>query len=262
MKRYLRLYGYFVRFSVSRALEFRFDFFFRVFMDLAYYTMLLIFFKVIFRNTNLLGGWTEPQVMVFMAGWFVVDALQMTVISNNLHMLPSLVNRGDLDYYLVRPVSTLFFVSVRDFAVNSLLNLAAAVAILGWALQRYPEPLGWGRLALFCGLLLNGVLLFYLIRLILLLPVFWTHSVQGLQAVFYSMIQLGERPDGIYHGWVRRVLLSVLPFALIISYPARLLFEPFDYWKLIHLALVTAGMFATVLLVWRYALRAYSSASS
>ena len=33
MIRYLRLYGYFLRFSFSRAMEFRFDFFFRIFMD-------------------------------------------------------------------------------------------------------------------------------------------------------------------------------------------------------------------------------------
>ena len=40
--------------------------------------------------------------------------------------LPMLINRGDLDYYLVRPVSTLFFVSFRDFAANSFVNLVIA----------------------------------------------------------------------------------------------------------------------------------------
>ena len=43
MTRYLRLYAYFLRFSFSRALEFRVDFFFRVIMDTAFYAVNLGF---------------------------------------------------------------------------------------------------------------------------------------------------------------------------------------------------------------------------
>ena len=61
--------------------------------------------------------------MVFVGSVFVADALIMTVFSNNLWWLPIYVNRGDVDYYLVRPVSSLFMLSLRDFAANSFLNL-------------------------------------------------------------------------------------------------------------------------------------------
>ena len=121
--RYLRLYGYFVRFSTSRTLEFRIDFFFRVFMDLVYYGVNIAFYGVIFLHTELLGGWTRDQSLVFMGGFLLVDAIVMTLFSNNIWWLPILINRGDLDYYLLRPVSSLFFLSVRDFAVNSFINL-------------------------------------------------------------------------------------------------------------------------------------------
>ena len=48
MLRYFRLYGNFVRFSVSRALEFRFDFFFRFGMDVIWYAVQFAFFSVIY----------------------------------------------------------------------------------------------------------------------------------------------------------------------------------------------------------------------
>ncbi len=92
MWRYLRLFSYFVRFSVSRSLEFRFDFFFRVAMDLLYYVVNLLFYKVLFLNTNFIAGWTTQQMYIFVAAFCVVDAIQMTLFANNLWWFPQLIN--------------------------------------------------------------------------------------------------------------------------------------------------------------------------
>ena len=119
MHRYLRLYGYFLQFSFSRALEFRLDFFFRIGMDILWNVTYVAFFTVLFLHTGMLGGWNYDQVLVFMGALFVADALMMTVFANNMWWLPVFVNRGDLDYHLVRPVSSLFFLSLRDFAARA-----------------------------------------------------------------------------------------------------------------------------------------------
>jgi ABC-2 type transport system permease protein len=262
MLRYLRLYAHFLRFSFSRAMEFRVDFFFRVFMDAAWYVVHLAFFAVLFGQTKALGEWNWDQVLVFAASMFVMDALQMTFFSNNSWWFPMLVNRGDLDYYLLRPVSPLFFVSLREFAPNSFLNLVLAVGILAWALARYPEPLGAVRIAVFLLFLLAGVYLFYLMSMMCLIPVFWLQSRGGLREVFWSLERFGLRPHRIYTGWLRRLLVSLLPFALLCSYPVALLFEGVTVWAFLHVAAVLAVATAVMLWMWRKGLRAYCSASS
>jgi len=98
MARYLRLYLYFVRFSFSRAMEFRVDFYFRVVMDATFYAVHILFFTLLYRHTSLLGGWTLDQAYVFVCGYLLIDAINMTLFSNNLWWLPILVNRGDLEY--------------------------------------------------------------------------------------------------------------------------------------------------------------------
>ncbi len=108
MFRYIKLYAHFLRFSFSRAMEFRFDFFFRIFMDILYYGINIGFYKIIFSHTTALAGWNEPQTMVFVAGFLVVDAINMTVFANNLWMITDYINKGELDYYLLRPVMKLF----------------------------------------------------------------------------------------------------------------------------------------------------------
>jgi ABC-2 type transport system permease protein len=262
MGRYLVLYAACVRFSLQRAMEFRLDFFFRVFMDGLWYAMNLAFFEILHNHTPLLGGWDQGQVRVFAAGVFVADALHMTFFSNNAWQFPMAVNRGDLDYHLLRPVSSLFFLSMREFAVNSFLNLLMALGILAWALTSYPGEIEAWRLALYAGALVVGALLHYTVMFLFLVPVFWLQGSSGLREVFWTSDRFVGRPDGLFRGWVRHLLLSLLPFALVVSYPTRALFEPDPWPKMLHLALVTAVMFALLQFAWRKGLRAYSSASS
>ena len=262
MRRYLRLFGHFVRFSMSRALQFRFDFFFRVFMDALWYGHYLVFFSVIFLHTDLLGGWTRDQVLVFTASVFVVDALQMTLISNNTWQLTLAVNRGDLDYHLVRPVSTLFFVSLRDFAANSLFNLAMAIALLVYALARYPAPLNPSTVLAYSALLLVGFFIHYCLQMLFVVPVFWMHTGSGLRDLFWSMDAYTARPVGVWTGWIRRTLVSILPFSVIISFPVRALFDGSILPSALHMLAVAVGAFLVLLWAWSRGLRAYASASS
>jgi ABC-2 type transport system permease protein len=260
--RYVRLYLYFIRFSLSRAFEFRVDFYFRVVMDCIYYAVSIAFFAVLYTQTGLVGGWTADQAYIFACGYMFVDAIHMTVFANNLWMLPIFVNKGDLDYYLVRPVSSLFFLSLREFAANSFLNLVIAGGLVAWSIWRYPEPLGAARVAVFAVLLLNGAFVMYVLRLLFITPVFWLHSGRGLDELNFAIEKLGERPHQIYTAWLRGILLTVVPFAMISSVPSHALFSGPTAELLLHVTAVTAGLFAVALWLWRRGLRAYSSASS
>ncbi len=262
MKRYLRLYLYFLRFSFSRAMEFRIDFFFRIVMDSLFYAVQIAFFGVIYRHTALLGGWNFDQVLIFTCGFFLIDAIHMTVFANNMWWLPFFVNKGDLDYYLVRPVSSLFFLSLRDFAANSFVNLLIASGLLAWALTRVQLQLATGDIAVYVLLLINGGIIYYLVHISFLIPVFWLHSNRGLGEMFYALEKYSDRPDRIYHGYLRRLLVTLLPFALVASYPARALFEGLSATLLLHIGAVTVCAFLFVKWFWHKALSAYSSASS
>ena len=107
-----------------------------------------------------------------------------------------------------------------------------------------------------------GVFLYYAVQLWFLIPVFWTHQGQGLRQVFFSMGSYSQKPDAIYRGWIRRILIYILPLAVIASFPTRALFEP-DPWKYVqHMVGLSAICFVIALGFWRIGLRSYASASS
>lgn len=262
MSRYLRLYKHFVKFSLMQAMQFRFDFFFRIVMDCVFYLVNVMFYQVLFEHAGNLAGWTHSQVMIFISGFLMVDAIQMTIISNGTWMIPVLVNKGELDYYLLRPVSSLFFLTTRDFAFNSFINVLVAAGIMVWAFSLSPDPYPLYKILLFVFLTLNGTYLFFLFRILTLTPVFWTHSGRGLEMIFWTLDKFAERPDAIYKGWIRKILVSVMPFAIISSFPARALFQDNPWEVAGYCVMITTIMSVITFKMWNVGLKHYSSASS
>jgi len=231
-------------------------------MDLAYAGAALGAYHVVFGQTHLLAGWTYDEMMIFVGGWIVVDALQMIFVNVNLANFPSLVNKGDLDYYLIRPVSALFMVSLNSFTVNSCVNLLLSVGFLSWALVRYPGELSVLNVSVFSLLLLNGAFLYYVLRMLFLVPVFWLHSALGLEVLFFTCIRFAERPDDIFGPWLRRLLISFLPFAVMTSVPVKILVGDLSLVHAIAVFMLSAALFGVLLVVWNTGLRSYGSASS
>jgi len=260
--RYMRLYIYFLQFSFSKAFNFRVDFFFRIFMDIIFYTIQFLFFKVLYLHTNTLAGWNIEQMSLFIAAYIFVDALNMTIFSTNCWWLPIYINRGDLDYYLTKPVSTLFFLSFKEFAANSFVNLLIATGLLVTMLTQYSVELSAWKIFIFIILLINGAAIYYLTHLLFLLSVFWTGSPRGFGDLFFSAAPIVERPDKIFKGSIRFVFLYIMPFSLMASYPARYLMEENANSIIITIICITTALFSVVQIVWRRGLRVYSSASS
>ena len=262
LQRYARLYWNFIRFSCAQASAFRAEFWMRIFMDVFYYAAAIGFYKILFYQTGELVGWNEQEAMVFVALYLLLDAIQMVLISNNSWWFPALIHRGDLDYYLVRPVSTLFFISVRDVGVASLVKVMMAIGIVTWAISNVPHPLSLGQLTLSLVLLLNGVFLFYCLRWLSIIPVFWSQTGRGLDNLFWQMNDLMQRPDAIYRGIFRTLLVTIIPFSLMASFPARIAIEGISWRVILHALCASVWMFAILLWVWRRGLKIYSSASS
>ncbi len=262
MSRYIRLYIHFLQFSFSKALEFRLDFFFKIIMDIVYYSVNILFFKVIYLHTPMLGGWTESQMMIFISTYILIDAISMTVFSSNMWWLPYHINRGDLDYHLIRPVSPLFFLSLKDFSANSFVNLLMAIFIFSYSLIHYSLPFHSLDVVLLCALVLNGALLYYCCQMLMILPVFWTQSARGFMDLFYSMGIAMERPDKIFTGWRRFVFTFIIPFSLIASFPAKLFIEKFNWPTFLHLISVSLLFWILMIFIWKKGIKAYSSASS
>ena len=260
--RYIRLYFYFLQFSLSKALQFRVDFTLRIFMDLVFYLVNILFFKIIYLHVTSLAGFSESQMMIFISSVLVLDAFVMTFLANNIWWLPTYINRGDLDYYLVRPVSIIFFMSLRDIAVNSFINLVMALGILFYSFSHLDMTISLIHYIYYSLFMFVGVSLYYAVRMIFIIPVFWTHSSRGLDEVFWGIEQTMQRPVDIFTGRFKQIITTIIPLGVIISYPVKMLFSEKPQNLAIYMILLVVFFSLLFRYLWFLGIKNYSSASS
>ncbi len=260
--RYFRLYLHFIRFSFTKALQFRFDFTFRIFMDLVFHTLNLVFFRILFNHTTLIGDWNQSQVTLFVTSFILFDGIYMTVFATNAWWLPEHINKGELDYYLTKPVSPLFFFSFKEFAANSLMNLFFGIAIFSWALTQLEFSFHFFQLLLYILLIINGAFLYFAMQLLMYLPTFWTQSPRGFDMLLHGLDPILKYPISIQKYLMRTVFTFLLPLNIVLSYPAKIFFNEAPIKGVLIILVCTTLFWLFISWLWRSGIRQYSSASS
>jgi ABC-2 type transport system permease protein len=261
MKKYLSLYASLFKASFIADLEYRVNFLTRIFTDIVWYIAQIVGFEVLYRHTSTIGDWNLSQTRVFLGLLFVIDAIYMILFHDNLDRFASKVHKGELDLILAKPVNSQFMVSLQRASTALIGNFLIGSAWLVYSLYGLEslEPL---RLLWLLILIPSGVIVVYITRFVILCASVIFTKAENLQFIWYQMYKLGMRPDSIYTSWVKYVLLTILPFALVASVPARALLEPPNL-VLFAWAVILAGcLLYWSTLFWKFCLKYYSSASS
>jgi ABC-2 type transport system permease protein len=231
-------------------------------MDCIFYGISIAFFEILFMHTDNLAGWQSHEVLFFVATTLVIDSVFMTVFAKNIWEFPSLVNQGTLDYHLIRPARPLFMILFRYFEFASLLNLFVAIGILVYALMQFPALPDLTTIIGYLILLINSILLFICLRLLTVIPVFWTHSTFGFHMLFQSLEKVSNQPDVIYNGAFKVFFSTFVPVLVITSYPAKLFFNKLSFSYFAYSLCISCMFILLIRFIWNRGLREYSSASS
>src|SRR5262249_2240164 len=149
----LRLWRQFVVTALMREAEYRVNFLVGVGEGLAQIALAVISFLLLYRFTNQVAGWTQAEALMLVGIYRIVDGLINLQIAPNMQRLSSYIRHGEMDFILLRPVSSQFLVSLRTLApaeaVNALIGLgltiyAAQAAGVRWSAASVMAALAFG----------------------------------------------------------------------------------------------------------------------
>jgi ABC-2 type transport system permease protein len=192
----------------------------------------------------------------------VFSGLIEALLRPNIQAIIEHIRKGTLDFILLKPVDSQFFVSTRQFVFWKLLDMLIGFAVIIYALLRLqivPSP---GSVALFGLMLILGAIMLYSVWIALITSAFWFVRVDNISELVYSFFEAGRFPVGVFRGVVRFALTFVVPIAFMTTFPAAVLLDKLD-WRYLWLSGPLAlGLFSLSVWFWRFALRFYTSASS
>ena len=260
--RYLKLMGVFAKYSLMSALEYRINFVAGVTVEMGWMIIKLLYVAVIYKAGTNIGILTPDHILLFVGTYVLMTGIYMLYFGNFVS-LPGMVQQGELDLYIVKPVSLQFLVTMRrlDFAFL-LPDFVAGVAmiVLGWHLAGL--PVGVVPIAGFVFFLVCGCLLTYSMFLLPYILSFWIISVGGIVDISNALWDFNNMPSMMYGKWFRRIGTYILPVFVITNFPGLFLMGELSVWACAWGAGVPVLFFVLSRIFWKFSLKKYSSASS
>lgn len=261
MGRYWRIYRKFFVSSLQRELEFRANFFAKILQNAVWLVFFIAVLLVIYQNTDSIGGWNQGDSTVLAATLFIMTS-GMWLFCHSLYEIPEQVRKGTLDFVVVKPIDTQFWVTFRRFRFEQIGSGLAGVILLLVGLgqlDRVPTAADWAAyLVLF---VVSGILYYSLVLVMMTFAIYFVR-IENLWVLGETVIDVARFPMSIFSPRIQRVITYAIPFAFLASQPTLQLIRGAN-WPLVGLGL---GWSVVGLVVsrwfWRFSLRRYTSASS
>ena len=222
----------------------------------------LFVLRLLFGDGRSLGGWNWDAALVVLGIYTLLDGLTSCILQPNLSQIVNHVQNGTLDFVLLKPIDSQFWLSTRRFSPWGLPGIAAGLMLIGWALLRDPATIALQGLVIGILLLIASALILYSLWFLLASLSIWFVKIWNATEVLRYTLVAGRYPISAYPAGLRLLFTFVLPVAFLTTVPAEaLLGRSSANWAVGSIAAATLCLVGTRLF-WQFALRHYTSASS
>jgi len=262
MRKYLRLLAIQLRISVASAIAYRANFLIQGVLSAAWLGLTLLPLIVLYSDRDAVNGWDLPSALIVMAYFTGLRALLEGIVSPSLVDLVERIRTGSFDYVLLKPIDAQVVVSASRYEPWKLFDLAGAIMLAVYAFVRRGSPPAPADLVLGIALFVAGAIAMYSLWIVCAAAAFWVGRLDNLMYLLGAIFDTARWPVQVFRGMWRVVFTFVIPVAVMTTFPAMALLGRLEP----HTALATFGgalaMLAISRLVWRAAIRSYTSASS
>lgn len=262
MNRYLRTLRLFWSASLAAEMEYRSNFVFAAMSSLASLAGTLFVLWSLMRSGYTMNGWPFDRALVVVGVYTVLDGITQTLLSPNRQQVSELVRDGTLDFILLKPMDSQFWLSTRKLSVWGLPNIVLGFALIVFAGLRLEPAATVADFALLLPPLFVGLAILYALGYLLSTLTIWFTKLYNITIAMQALLEAGRYPIPAYPTAHRIFFTFILPVAFMTTVPAQALMGE-AAWTALGAAIATAAvLFILSRLFWRYALRYYTSASS
>lgn len=256
----MRLTWAYFKVAAANDLQYRANFVLQLVTSALSLTTGLIAISLVYAQTDELGGWTEPELLVVMGVHILLGGVIGSLIQPNMRHLMEEVEDGTFDLVLTRPADAQLLVSIRNFRVWRLVDVILGLVVIGnGAASLGVTP--W-RAAGFVLAAVLGMIVMYCVWLVLTTFAFRIVRADSFTELFDGMYQAGRWPVSIYPTWLRGTLTFLIPLALAVTVPAETLTSRLGPTSLLIGLGATALVVSVTRWIWTANLKRYSGASA
>lgn len=258
--RYFRVLRLFWETAIAAELEYRLNFLIAALTSITGLVGSIFGLFLFYQTDYTFQNWSWEEALIVLGMFTLLQGFSITFLAPNLSKIVRHVQDGTLDFVLLKPINSQFWLSTRVVSPWGLPDVLFGLLIIGYA----GSQLNLGVFNYLAGIppLLCGVLSLYSLWFMLGATSIWFVKIYNVTEVLRGLLEAGRYPIIAYPAAYRVFFTFVVPVTFLTTVPAQALLNRLESsWFLLSIAL-SFGLLWMSKQIWRFALRFYTSASS
>lgn len=219
----------------------------------------LVFISALFSQIPEVEGWTVWEI-AFMYALALIPRGLAELFCDGPWMLRALVNSGEFDRLLVRPLPPALQTATRIASIHGLGQLGLGIVVFVLASRRADLDWSIGNGLFLALILISSMVMLSAINFLVNMIAFWEPSAQSAIPTFFAMmVDFAKFPLDIYNLLIRGLVTIVIPYAFITYFPALVLLDKDSSVRWLGYAtpLITAIVVVVTSCLWRLGINRY-----
>lgn len=257
---YWRILGLFWSTAIAAELEYRLNFLIAACTSIVNLVGSIFGLFLFYRTGYNFSGWRWEEAIIILGVFTLMQGVVATLLVPNLNKIVSHVQQGTLDFVLLKPISSQFWLSTRAVSPWGLPDLLLGAILIAYAGQKLNLRLGNYLLSLLP--LSCGIISLYSLWFMLGATSIWFVKIYNVTEVLRGLLDAGRFPLAAYPAAYRFFFTFIVPVAFLTTVPAEVMLGRVSLPWLGGAIFLAAGLLILSDRFWKLALRFYTSASS
>lgn len=260
MNQYWRVLKLFWSTAIAAELEYRVNFLIAAFTSLGGLAGSLFSLFLFYRTGYTFANWRWEEALIVVGIFTLLEGFSSTFLAPNLNRIVRHVQQGTLDFVLLKPISSQFWLSAHTVSPWGLPDIIFGAIVIFYA----GNLLGLGVSNYLISLipLVFGLAILYSLWFMLGATSIWFVKIYNVTEVLRGLMEAGRYPMAAYPVAYRFFFTFVVPVAFLTTIPAEAMLGRSEIGWTIGAAGLSIALLFVARWFWRFALRFYTSASS
>jgi len=260
-RKYFKVYKKFLHTSLASELEYKTN----IVIDLVTAILSLIgsifLLSIFFQNKNI-GGWEFEQALIIQGIYTILNGITNTWFNPNLTEIVKHIREGTLDFVLLKPIDSQFFISFKKINPSGFLEIILGLSLLIFCIRINQININLSFLILSFITIICSICILYSLWFFISTTTIWFVKTWNATEVLRSFLYIGRFPLNSFSFSLRIFFSVFIPIAFITTIPSEVFLGISQFWKIILEFIVALIFLLFSRRFWLFALKFYSSASS
>ncbi len=262
LRKYLKVYKKFLHTSLASEFEYKTN----ILIDLITAILSLIgsifLLSIFFQNDGSIGGWEFKEALIIQGIYTILNGITNTWFNPNLTEIVKHIREGTLDFVLLKPIDSQFFISLKKINPSGFLEIMLGLCLLLFCIRINQINLNLSFLTLSLITIASSICILYSLWFFISTTTIWFVKTWNATEVLRSFLYIGRFPLNSFSFSLRIFFSVFIPIAFITTIPSEVFLGLSPLWKIFLEIIVALVFIMTSRKFWLFALKFYSSASS